>query len=1417
MPTATATRRDFGAAPARSWKAATKSPQLTNRLQYQCRCAGVSVDNMSDIQSSEFGLPEKVAALDSCALDMLGVLALSNSWHSESSWLELASASGVRGTAGQNLQKSQVRWFIERYVQWGLVTVGSTTNGRHYRVPREAALTVLQRLHDSKRLVDLHGRGSPGWGAHWPRREKLETDLRIGALERNPDAIGRVATAAQRHLPHTDFGMWFVLSLGTNTPLTVLECLTPEDRALYLRTLVTFARTNIEPVAAHLIGAALDLDDTMLRLDIGRLLILRGESERALGLVGLPKHGTEGLELLAAFWAGDYATAARLGAEAVASMKTREPKALGELEGLCHVLAGLASSAGDRKRLEMLAPIIDVGITGMLGESMQVAAAIHEGLMGKRIGLRAGASRRMEDGGWTSTWVRALHDVWLDVRLAAGSEVSAVAHLDAIEVLHAWAQLAHNHGFVPVAREFDALARVYAAETPESGVPTLATAFRPPEPWETVLAGLDRIVERVQSVPDEAPGRQKPREVIWELQITPHGIDVVPRIRAVRGKTGSRGKAVPLDTLLEADDVRMTAADRRLAGALDPDRTRSPDLRTIDGSSVHSAEAVFMALVGHPRVVDETGHAMQVECGTPKLSTSRVGGRLRVEIEPVTLVDSPLCWSRTDNKLVFYLRTPTLEQAVGILGRGIDMPNDAEDRLARTLARLSVAACVPVEGDLRPEAEQVDADPRLVLLLGWDGEQLTVDARVAPLGLDARMFPPGVGNAAISAELPAELRERGKPRLVHCERNLIEERRRLLQLERDTPTLAAHSMGPYSWCVSSLVDALEVLLELGHLGETIVLAWPEGKPLRPPIERDLNDLALAVASGTDWLELDVRLPIDAGLVLGFRELISQRESPRFVALGEGLFLALSEQLRRRIDALHNLGTLDGHRVRTSAVMLPVVEGLSDSLADASFDAKALARLERARELADARPRRPSGFEAKLRDYQREGYQWMWRLAEAELGACLADDMGLGKTVQALALLSARAAKGPALVVCPTSVIHNWIAETERFAPGLRPKILANTSNRAESLAACRPQDLTVCSYGLLVSEVEALAGIEFATVVFDEAHALKNEHTKRAEAARAISAGFRLGLTGTPVENRVTELWSLFRVLVPGLLGTRAWFNERFAQPITRGDREAAAQLRALLRHFILRRTKTQVAEELPARTEVTLEIEPTAAARAYYEAQRRRVLESVEGGDPRTKRFRILAAITRLRQAAVDPRLLDEYRAPAGAKIDALVEHVLALREEGHRALVFTQFLTSMALLRAAFVAAGIEFLELDGATPAAERARRVDAFQAGEGDVFVLSLRAGGVGMNLTGADYVLHLDPWWNPAVEDQATDRAHRIGQSRPVTVYRLISKGTIEEKILALHAAKRNLADDLLAGLEGAGALDLDELVGLLSD
>ncbi|MCA9516955.1 MAG: DEAD/DEAH box helicase, partial [Myxococcales bacterium] len=326
--------------------------------------------------------------------------------------------------------------------------------------------------------------------------------------------------------------------------------------------------------------------------------------------------------------------------------------------------------------------------------------------------------------------------------------------------------------------------------------------------------------------------------------------------------------------------------------------------------------------------------------------------------------------------------------------------------------------------------------------------------------------------------------------------------------------------------------------------------------------------------------------------------------------------------------------------------------------------------------------------------------------------------------------------------------------------------------------------------------------------------AVKNPDTRRAAAIAALPAAFRVALTGTPVENRVGELWSLFRVVAPGLLGTRARFRERFVAPIERdGDDGARERLAALVRPFILRRDKAAVAPELPPRTDVRVDVALSRAERELYEKVRaaaEAAAASEDGG-----RFELLAALQRLRLLACHPRLVDPRATAPGAKLARLREIVAELREEGHRALIFSQFVRHLELVREALEADGVALRWLDGQTPPARREAEVDAFQRGEGDVFLISLRAGGTGLNLTGADYVIHVDPWWNPAVEDQATDRAHRIGQDKPVTVMRLIAAGTVEEAIVELHERKRALVDALLAGTDDAAALSVDELRALL--
>ena len=465
------------------------------------------------------------------------------------------------------------------------------------------------------------------------------------------------------------------------------------------------------------------------------------------------------------------------------------------------------------------------------------------------------------------------------------------------------------------------------------------------------------------------------------------------------------------------------------------------------------------------------------------------------------------------------------------------------------------------------------------------------------------------------------------------------------------------------------------------------------------------------------------------------------------------------------------------------------------------------------------PALPSTLKAELRDYQVEGYRWLARLAHLGLGGCLADDMGLGKTLQALALILQRAPEGPTLVVAPTSVCMNWVVEANRFAPTLN--LVAFGGNHREQLVgSLGGMDVLVVSYGLLHQEAELLASVQWHTIVLDEAQAIKNFAAKRSQAAMNLNGNMRLITTGTPIENHLGELWTLFNFINPGLLGSQERFNTRFAIPVERNNqREARKRLKKLVQPFILRRTKAQVLEELPPRTEVVLQVEMGPEEAAFYEALRRQAIERLELDESPAgqKHLKILAEIMRLRRACCHPRLVVPTTELSGAKLELFGEVVAELLENRHKALVFSQFVGHLQILRDYLDARKLDYRYLDGSTPPRERKREVDAFQAGLGDLFLISLKAGGLGINLTAADYVIHMDPWWNPAVEDQASDRAHRIGQLRPVTVYRLVTRNTIEEKIVKLHQEKRDLASSLLDGSDMVGRMSADELLKLIKE
>jgi superfamily II DNA or RNA helicase len=702
-----------------------------------------------------------------------------------------------------------------------------------------------------------------------------------------------------------------------------------------------------------------------------------------------------------------------------------------------------------------------------------------------------------------------------------------------------------------------------------------------------------------------------------------------------------------------------------------------------------------------------------------------------------------------------------------LLGEGLHLKAEAAPRLARLLGRL--LPHLPVLADRAPDPAPPAGGPSPGLLL-WargGGERLEarLRVRVAPR---LPLFLPGEGPAWIAAGPP------GARRLWH--RDLLLERARAEQVRKALPACARPLEGALAWRMEGREAVLGFLAALRDLGPRVAVDGVPGLAPRVPERLEPGHLALELRKAQGRLVLEGSLK---GHSLGVC-LEGLRRSSRFLDLGGHGLLDLSGLLGLHLKGLAAWG--DPERGSGAWSVPPQAAPLLGALG-----------------LAAAPPppeAPPAGFRGTLRPYQLEGFRWMARLLDQGLGACLADDMGLGKTVQAAALLAHRAERGPALVIAPTSMGPTWRAELARFAPSLNVVCLWE-GGRAESLGRAAPGHVLLASYGLLLGEAEALQALSWGTVVLDEAHAIKNPETRRAQVSRGLRAAGRLALTGTPVENRPEELASLMAWLLPGAEG-------RFVAA-------SPEELALLAAPFLLRRRKAEVLKELPPKTELTVRVplgEVEAAFQAGLLARCRE--EALAGGT-----LHLLAALMKLRRAAAHPALADPaYRGPA-AKLDLLLERLGTLREEGHRSLVFSQFTDLLDLVQARLEAEGFRFRRLDGSLGPKARQTEVEAFQKGEAEVFLLSLRAGGTGITLTAADDVFHLDPWWNPAVEDQASDRAHRLGRTRPVTVHRLVAEGTVEERVLALHGAKRALVEQLLEGRDQAAALDRATLEALL--
>ncbi len=639
---------------------------------------------------------------------------------------------------------------------------------------------------------------------------------------------------------------------------------------------------------------------------------------------------------------------------------------------------------------------------------------------------------------------------------------------------------------------------------------------------------------------------------------------------------------------------------------------------------------------------------------------------------------------------------------------------------------------------------------------------------------------------------------------------------------------------PLTWAdYLGRTETFEEALSLAAWLEKNPMGWPvEVKVGRPPslVPWERSSRRLTTRREGTWLVLDGEIDVEGAKLTMGDVLEAARLARRYVRVKEGTFVELSETAREKLAALAfatELGApAKGQPVTRlhdafGAVLAEAAEVLGD------VDTGDVDLTSYATRLAKAKTRvRVAELEhGELRAYQREGVAWMLRLASWAPGCVLADDMGLGKTVQTASLLRSRGPLGPALVVAPASVSSNWVIELARFVPSLRVRWF--NEERTLDLAALGPGDIVVVSYGLLQRRSEAFAARRWATLVLDEAQYVKNVAAQRTDAVRALPRDFTVALTGTPLENHLGELFSIVDLAFPGLLGDEGTFRERFRRPIEGGkDQERLAVLAKLLTPFLLRRTRASVLAELPPREEITemIDLAPDEAKR-YLALRRACELELTKerkkgkkgaGGEtPAQFKIALLAALTRLRQLACEVRLVDPTFDGSSTKITRAVELAAEIASEGSHALVFSQFTQLLGRVREAMVKAGLRVGYLDGETPTTKRREVIDQFQRGELDVFCVSLLAGGTGLNLTKATYVVHLDPWWNPAAEEQATSRAHRMGQSDPVTVYRLVSRGTIEEAVVALHGTKRQLAEAVLDGKESARAVSTDELLDLL--
>lgn len=946
--------------------------------------------------------------------------------------------------------------------------------------------------------------------------------------------------------------------------------------------------------------------------------------------------------------------------------------------------------------------------------------------------------------------------------------------------------------------------------------PLLASIYRKQE-WENVL---EELMGRGSGSKGTGGSMQTDTRVCYILSgIKEKYLEVRVQKILKSGQWGA-GKLVSMANFANLNVPEMSEVDKRIAMSMSRNRYYTSALRV---------EAVLPEMTGESRLYVGR-HApfdlVNVVEVPPYLNLNRtpdgfdVSSNVNLEdmAEDIAIVD------REGITITFARLDKTQQTFYGKLLSLGHFPLDAEEQLRTFLSK--VGGKIDVNSDLIEGGSTMPVveGSSLLTLQIKPAERGTYEVRtfVKPLADGAVQCWPGNGDEMI-------VDRDANQRYLRVKRDIKAEKKNLKELA------TAVGLAPRAFRKVAVFDAGDMLPVLEYAQEhqdTMNCEWQEGARIKISNRGTASWGASIKKNENGWFEIEGTVDLDADKVVSMSELLDLvgKSHGRYIKISDTEFVAISDKLHKQLTQLNAIASRSHGRLQLSPFSAALLG--SDVLKGEltlEQDKELVAIRKRIKDASSYTPEVPQTLNATLREYQKEGYCWMARLNKWGAGALLADDMGLGKTVQTITFLLLKAEEGPALVVAPASVAPNWKTEFEKFAPSLNVSMLNFANDRDALVSNAKAGDVIITTYGLLLSVQDALTKKHWTTICLDEAHIIKNRGAKTSAVAMQLKSDNRVMLTGTPVQNHLSELWNLFQFVNPGLLGSYEDFNRRFITPIeVNGDKLMQHELDRLVKPFMLRRTKDKVAKELPNKEEIYQHVTLSEDEMIIYEVLRRKAEAMLLSEGSNKVSMNTLAEITRLRQCSCDCQLVEEGReggnVKRGSKITALVE-LLETMIEGFTVdkkgkmnggvLVFSQFTSYLALIKKALDEEKIPYLYIDGSVDIKTRQKLVEEFQNGSCPVFLISLKAGGLGLNLTRANYVIHTDPWWNPAIEAQATDRAHRIGQQQAVTVYHLIAEGTIEEKIQRLHEKKQALAKDILESTDMSHKLTGEDLLEMV--